>query len=104
MHWFEHRLPLEPEWEAVLPSIKDLAAKLLKLWEEQKPRVERYGHEASLEQAFIQPVLQLLAGSSSTRRSSRTGHRITLSSPMMRRWIEHSMLAIRTLIFGRTRR
>jgi len=60
VHWFEHRLPLEPEWEAVLPSIKDLAAKLLKLWEEQKPRVERYGHEASLEQAFIQPVLQLL--------------------------------------------
>jgi hypothetical protein len=60
VHWFEHRLPLEPEWDAVRPAINELAAKLLKLWEEQKPRVARYGHEASLEQAFIQPVLQLL--------------------------------------------
>ena len=33
---------------------------LLDLWKEQKTRVDRYGIEASLEQAFIQPVLQLL--------------------------------------------
>jgi hypothetical protein len=30
------------------------------LWKEQKTRVDRYGIEASLEQAFIQPVFQIL--------------------------------------------
>ena len=60
VHWFEHRLPLEPEWHAVRGEINELATNLLKLWSAQKNRVELYGHEASLEQAFIQPVLQLL--------------------------------------------
>src|SRR5437764_9209458 len=32
----------------------------LDLWVQQKLRVERYGNEASLEQAFIQPVFQIL--------------------------------------------
>jgi hypothetical protein len=37
-----------------------MADGLLQLWAQQKTRVEHYGIEASLEQAFIQPVLQLL--------------------------------------------
>jgi hypothetical protein len=60
VHWFEHRLPLEPEWEAVRPNLEKIASGLLQLWAEQKTRVGRYGIEASLEQAFIQPVFQLL--------------------------------------------
>ena len=59
-HWFEHRLPLEPEWQTVRPNLSRIASVLLDLWKEQKTRVDRYGIEASLEQAFIQPVLQLL--------------------------------------------
>ena len=60
MHWFEHRLPLEPEWQAVRPKLEKIASGFLRLWAEQKTRVDRYGIEASLEQAFIQPVFQLL--------------------------------------------
>ncbi len=59
-HWFEHRLPLEPEWQAVGPTLARIASGLLDLWKTQKTRVDRYGIEASLEQAFIQPVFQLL--------------------------------------------
>jgi hypothetical protein len=59
-HWFEHRLPLEPEWQTVGPSLAKIAGALVGLWKEQKTRVERYGIEASLEQAFIQPVFYLL--------------------------------------------
>ena len=60
IHWFEHRLPLEPEWATVQPRLQQIASRLLTLWAVQKPRVERYGNEAGLEQAFIQPVFQLL--------------------------------------------
>ncbi len=60
MHWFEQRLPLEPEWHAVRASLEKIASGLLQLWAEQKTRVDLYGIEASLEQAFIQPVFQLL--------------------------------------------
>ena len=60
MHWFEHRLPLEPEWQVARSNLEKTARGLLQLWAEQKTRVDRYGIEASLEQAFIQPVFQLL--------------------------------------------
>ena len=60
VHWFENRLPLEPEWQQVRDQVQDFAKSLLKLWSEQKNRVELYGNEASLEHGFIQAVLQLL--------------------------------------------
>ena len=59
-HWFEHRLPLEPEWQNVRPDLAKIASALLSLWTQQKSRVELYGIEASLEQAFIQPIFQIL--------------------------------------------
>jgi hypothetical protein len=60
VHWLEQRLPLEPEWTTIRPRVEQIASELLALWAEQKPRVERYGNEASLEQAFIQPIFQRL--------------------------------------------
>ncbi len=38
----------------------EVLGKLLALWREQRSRVDQYGNEQSLEQAFIQPVLQAL--------------------------------------------
>jgi len=60
VHWLQHRLPLEPEWHLDRAAVERLASGLLHIWEIQKGRVERYGNEASLEQALIQPVFQLL--------------------------------------------
>src|SRR5207248_9006297 len=60
VHWFEHRLPLEPEWQQVRDQVQEFATNLLKLWSEQRHRVELYGNEAGLEHAFIQPVFELL--------------------------------------------
>src|SRR5215472_2230411 len=60
VHWLDQRLPLEPEWQSVRRNLERVASGLLQLWAEQKTRVDRYGIEASLEQAFIQPVFQLL--------------------------------------------
>ena len=59
-HWLKTRLPLEPEWTEHLQLGTDVLAKLSNLWREQRPRVGHYGNEQSLEQAFIQPVLQTL--------------------------------------------
>lgn len=59
-HWLKRRLPLEPEWTEYLQLATDVLARLLALWREQRPRVDHYGNEQSLEQAFIQPVLQTL--------------------------------------------
>ncbi len=59
-HWLKKRLPLEPEWTEYQQLGTEVLAKLLVLWREQRPRVDHYGNEQSLEQAFIQPVLQIL--------------------------------------------
>jgi hypothetical protein len=59
-HWLKNRLPLEPEWHDLQERAGDALNALTELWSEQKNRVEHYGNEQSLEQAFIQPVLQIL--------------------------------------------
>jgi len=59
-HWLKKRLPLEPEWTECQESATETLAKLLELWRDQRGRVEQYGSEQSLEQAYIQPVLQAL--------------------------------------------
>lgn len=59
-HWLEHRLKLEPEWAEERQHADEALTNLLDLWRVQRSRVERYGDEAGLEQAFIQPALQAL--------------------------------------------
>ncbi len=59
-HWLENRLTLEPEWHEVGDEVNESLARVLKLWDKEKDRVEKYGTEAPLEQAFIQPVLLAL--------------------------------------------
>src|SRR5688572_512544 len=59
-HWLEHRLPLEPEWEAHRGEAQEVLNSLADLWKLQRGRVESYGAEQQLEQAFIQPVLQAI--------------------------------------------
>jgi len=59
-HWLTKRLPLEPEWNEYPQRGAEVLTKLLELWGEQRGRVEQYGSEQSLEQAFIQPVLYAL--------------------------------------------
>ncbi len=56
-HWLEHRLPLEPEWTELRTESDAALAKVADLWSQQRSRVEHYGREATLEQAFIQPLL-----------------------------------------------
>jgi hypothetical protein len=46
VHWFENRLPLEPEWRSAQDQVQEFAAGLLKLWSEERNRLERYGNEA----------------------------------------------------------
>ncbi len=57
-HWLETRLPLELEWQELRQEAKDVLDAILKLWKVQKPRVEQYGAEQPLEQAFVQPVFE----------------------------------------------
>jgi type I restriction-modification system DNA methylase subunit len=59
-HWLKNRLKLEPEWNECRGAAERFARALLDLWQVQRGRVERYESEHALEQAFIQPVLQLL--------------------------------------------
>lgn len=59
-HWLEHRLPLEPEWNELRQEANEALDVLLSVWESEHNRVEKYGDEAGLEHAFIQPVLQSL--------------------------------------------
>ena len=59
-HWFENRLALEPEWNELRNDAREALDKLAELWRCEKDRVERYGTEAPLEQAFIQPVFETL--------------------------------------------
>ena len=59
-HWLKNRLPLEPEWEQHRAAADEFATKLLDFWRVQKSRVQKYGSEQTLEQAFIQPVMNML--------------------------------------------
>lgn len=59
-HWLANRLPLEPEWSELRQQASQTLRALLELWRVQKTRVEQYGNELTLEQAFIQPVFHAL--------------------------------------------
>jgi type I restriction-modification system DNA methylase subunit len=59
-HWLENRLNMEPEWEEQSDAAKHALESLGKLWKVQRKRVEKYGDEQGLEEAFIQPVLKEL--------------------------------------------
>lgn len=59
-HWLENRLPREPEWNELRDQSHAVLDQLADLWTQQRDRVERYDDEKGLEEAFIQPVLQLL--------------------------------------------
>ena len=58
-HWLEHRLPREPEWDALRDEAQKALERIASVWEQQKDRVTGYG-EQGLEYAFIQPVLESL--------------------------------------------
>lgn len=58
-HWLEHRLRREPEWGESREVAAGLLTQLGRLWKEQRERIPQYA-EASLEQAFIQPILSQL--------------------------------------------
>ena len=59
-HWLEHRLTLEPEWTELHDEAREVLDILSELWRVQRGRVEHYGDEQGLEQAFIQPVFERL--------------------------------------------
>ncbi|HEX8342265.1 MAG TPA: DNA methyltransferase [Tepidisphaeraceae bacterium] len=59
-HWLEHRLVLEPEWQSARADANLVLDQLVKLWKVQRGRVDHYGTEQALEEAFIQPVLRAL--------------------------------------------
>lgn len=59
-HWLENRLALEPEWVELRDEARGVLDSLSELWRVQRGRVEHYGDEQGLEQAFIQPVLERL--------------------------------------------
>lgn len=59
-HWLEHRLSLEPEWAELRDDAAAVLRALVDIWRAQRTRVEHYGGEQALEQAFIQPVLHAL--------------------------------------------
>lgn len=59
-HWLEHRLPLEPEWTELRAESDAALARATDLWRQERGRVEQYGSEASLEQALIQPLFEIL--------------------------------------------
>jgi len=59
-HWLKNRLSLEPESTEGQKRAAETLNSVVELWREQRNRVEHYGSEQSLEQAFIQPVLQAL--------------------------------------------
>lgn len=59
-HWLEHRLRLEPEWTELRSDADSAAARAGALWRQERNRVEHYGGEASLEEALIQPLFEIL--------------------------------------------
>ena len=59
-HWFENRLQREPDWDETRDAASEALDTLSALWKKERGRVERYGAEAPLEQAFIQPVFEAI--------------------------------------------
>ena len=59
-HWLDKRLTLEPEWTALRPAANAALAQLAQLWDREKNLLPKYGDEAGMEEAFIQPVLDAL--------------------------------------------
>jgi len=59
-HWLANRLLLEPEWGELRNSAFASLEEVAELWKTQKNRVEKYGDEQGLEEAFIQPVMRAL--------------------------------------------
>ena len=59
-HWLDRRLPLEPEWRERRDAARECLDRIAKLWAEQEELVAKYGAEASLEKAWIQPVLDAM--------------------------------------------
>lgn len=59
-HWLKNRLPMEPEWDALQKEAEEFTSFLFDFWRVQKSRVAKYGSEATLEQAFIQPIFDKL--------------------------------------------
>src|SRR5947209_10049207 len=59
-HWLTHRLSREPEWQEQRDDASAALQEIVELWKVQRERVERYGDEQGLEEAFIQPVLRAL--------------------------------------------
>jgi hypothetical protein len=57
-HWLQHRLRLEPEWNALRPAAQAALDRIATLWAVQRTRVAQYGAEHPLEEAFIQPILR----------------------------------------------
>jgi hypothetical protein len=57
-HWLQHRLRLEPEWNALRTTAQAALDRIAELWNVQRARVSQYGAEHPLEEAFIQPVLR----------------------------------------------
>src|SRR4051794_18488995 len=59
-HWLGNRLAREPEWEEAHDQAQHALEEIANLWKVQNKRVELYGDEQGLEEAFIQPVLRSL--------------------------------------------
>ena len=59
-HWLTERLHNEPDWKELHDDARQVLDGLAELWAVQRDRVQQYGDEQGLEQAFIQPVLTLL--------------------------------------------
>src|SRR5262245_16057264 len=59
-HWLERRLPLEPEWTERRNEARACLDRIAELWSEQEELAPKYGAEAPLEKAWIQPVFEAL--------------------------------------------
>jgi hypothetical protein len=57
-HWLERRLPLEPEWTERRDEARACLDRIAELWREQEELAPKYDAEPSLEEAWIQPVLE----------------------------------------------
>ncbi|MCC6230531.1 MAG: N-6 DNA methylase [Phycisphaerales bacterium] len=59
-HWLERRLPLEPEWTERRAEARACLDRIADVWRDQEDLAPKYGGEQTLEEAWIQPVLEAL--------------------------------------------
>jgi hypothetical protein len=59
-HWLEKRLTDQPEWTNLRSAANQALAQIAALWDDQKKLAPKYDDEAGLEQAFIQPIFDIL--------------------------------------------